>query len=114
MEGDSDGECVDVQQGLGAAYVLIIVDRKQPAWAGPEIEVLKYKQPVGPRLGGQAEGLFDRQLRKGPHDLEGGWRVRRTDHVRVVPRDAPVKAEGLLGGGRRGGDEQENGGNEPR
>ncbi len=100
MEGDADGEAVDLEQGLGPAGVLVVVDGEQPAGPGPEIEVLKNEQAVGARLGGQAQGLLDRQLGKGPHDLVGRRRVGRPDHARVVPGDAPVQAEGLFGGRR--------------
>ena len=107
MEGHADGEAVDLEQGLGVARVLIVVDGEQAARPGPEIEVLKDEQAVGPRLGGQAQGLLDRQLRKGPHDLVGRRRLGRADHARVVPGNAPLQAERLLGGGRGDGDEQE-------
>ena len=59
--------------------------------------MLEDEQAVGPRLGGEGQGLLDRQLGEGPHDLVGGRRVGRADDARVVPGDAPLQAEGLLG-----------------
>ena len=53
------------------ARVLIVVDGEQSARAGPVIEVLENEQAVGPRLGGQAQGLLDCQLGKSPHDFVG-------------------------------------------
>ena len=66
VEGHADGEAVDLEQhlGLGCGRVLVVMDGEQAARPGPDIEVLEDEQAVGPRLGGQDQGLLEVSLGK--------------------------------------------------
>ena len=107
VKGHADGEAVNLEKRLDLARVLVVVDGEQAARASPEIEVLEDEEAVGSRLGGQAQGLLDCQLRKGPRDLVREGRIGRADHARVVPGKAPFEAERLIGGWAGDGDQKE-------
>ena len=112
VEGQADGEAVDLEQDLGLARLLIVPDGEQAARPRPGSEVLEDEEAIGPRLGGHRQGLLDGQLGEGSHDLIGGKRVGRADDAGVVEGEAPFLSEGLLDGlaivgPGGGGDEQE-------
>ena len=123
VERQADREAVDLQEHLRVGRLLIVGDGQQATRSGPEIEMLEYEQAIGSWLRGHRQGLLDRQPGKGAHGLVGKRRFRRSDHSRVVPRDALAETEGLprprgraIGGGRaiigrargRDGSDQEN------